>query len=114
MSPQTPTPPLRIQVPSKDNLGTHPLTLDTLATMHFQIFIKSLEGKSISMTVYNMEEVEYLTKKFNTLLGIPTRLQRNIYARKTLQEESKLQYYGIECDSLIILNTILGGCFGST
>ena len=56
-----------------------------------QIYIRSLEEKSLCMRVWNWEWIKNLKQMIQDKMGIPASLQNLIYTRKVIQEEYKLQ-----------------------
>ena len=69
--------------------------------MAFQIFIKTLTGKTITITVTKYNTVEDLKLKIQDKQGIPPNKQRFIYAGKQLQDNLLLIDYDIRKDSTL-------------
>lgn len=67
-------------------------------------FVESLDGKSSSMRIWVGDRIQTLKQKIEKLMVISAILSSLIFAGKLLQEDFKLQDYGIERDSTIILN----------
>lgn len=80
----------------------------------FEIFIKNLYGKLLTMRFWDGDLVQCFKDKIQEELGIPPNLQILVYTRNSMKECTKLQDYDIECDSTIFLKQRLrGGCPGS-
>lgn len=79
------------------------------------IFIRSMEGNTICIRIGSWEEIKTLKQRIQERTGIPPYKQILIYTGKILQEEHKLNKYGIGRDSTIYLSTrIRGGCPGTS
>ncbi|CAF1073209.1 unnamed protein product [Adineta steineri] len=77
----------------------------------FQIFIKTLTGKSLIITVMKEDTVEDLKIKIQDREGVPPDRQRIIYGGKQLQDDLTLFDYNISKDATLHLVLRLpGGC----
>lgn len=96
-----------VEFNKETNLDEHSPT--SLKGDLIQIFIRSLRGKTVCMTIRSYERVRDLKRKIQDQLGIPASLQNLIYAGKSLHKDCKSP----ESDSIIILNLrFIGGCRG--
>lgn len=91
-------------IPQKD---THSKEEDQI-----QIFIKTLDGKTICWRIWKGRKIQELKNKIENHLGIPAYRQNLICLGHSLQDNLTLQDYGITADSTIIINLRLRG--GST
>lgn len=82
---------------------------DLVKKAYFQVFMKTLDGKSTIIRVFVGDLVQDLKHKVLEKLGIPTKLQSLIFAGKSRQDVIQLQEYGMEQDSSIIINLRLCG-----
>jgi ubiquitin len=74
-----------------------------------QIFIKTLQGKSITLTVSDTDTIDSIKKKLNEKEGIPPDQQRLVFNGKQLEDANTIQDYGIQADSSIHLVLRLRG-----
>jgi hypothetical protein len=77
----------------------------------FQIFIKTLSGKTLTIIVTADNTVEDLKAKIQSKEGIPIHDQRLIYADKQLQDDHLLTDYNITKDATLHLILRLRGGF---
>ena len=75
----------------------------------FQIFIKTLQGKSITLDVSDDDTISSLKKRIADIEGIPDDQQRLIFNGKQLVDSVKLKDYNIGADSTIHLVLRLRG-----
>jgi large subunit ribosomal protein L40e len=71
--------------------GASPLTV----TKHFQIFIKNLKGKSVTLEVKASDTIEAVKQKFQDRDGTPRVWQRLVFAGKLLQDGRTVSSYNI-------------------
>jgi len=74
-----------------------------------QIYIKTLQGKSITLEVNNEDTVESIKNKIFDIEGIPPDQQRLVFSGKQLEDDKTLADYNIEADSTIHLVLRLRG-----
>lgn len=74
-----------------------------------QIFIKTLNGKSIAIDVESSDSVESLKQKIFDREGIKVDEQRLIYAGKQMEDERTIDDYGIQKEATIHLVLRLRG-----
>lgn len=71
-----------------------------------QIFVRTLNGKTITILVQLDETVRSLKDKVQETEGIPPDHQRFIYAGKPLEDERSLESYGIQKESTLHLGML--------
>jgi hypothetical protein len=76
-----------------------------------QIFVKTLKGKHVVLTVEATDRVEDIKNKIRDMEGIPPTAQRLVFGGKMLEDGRTLQDYGIQKDSTVHLVGQLHGGF---
>jgi len=74
-----------------------------------QIFIKTLQGKNITLEVKDGDTIQSIKDKIKDIEGIPVDQQRLVFNGKQLEDNNTIADYGIQADSSIHLVLRLRG-----
>ena len=83
--------------------------LEVINVKEFQIFVKTLTGKTLHFDVYPIFTVEILKELIFNQEGIPENQQRIIFAGRQLKDNRTLKDYNIQSESTLHLFLRLRG-----
>jgi len=76
-----------------------------------QIFIKTLQGKTLTLDVKDTDTISSIKEKIYEKEGIPQDQQRLVFSGKQLEDGNTVADYGIEAESNInLVLRLRGGC----
>ena len=76
-----------------------------------RIYVKTLQGKNISLDVQDGESIDSIKKKIQDKEGIPSDQMRLVFNGKQLEDQNTIQDYGIDSDSTVhLVLRLRGGC----
>ena len=79
-----------------------------------QIFIKTLQGKSITLSIADEDTIESVKQKIFEKEGIPIDQQRLVFNGKQLEDNQTIGSYGLEDSSSVhLVLRLRGGTIGS-
>ena len=87
----------------------HLMKLQTTGDSRFQIFVKTLTGKTITLDISLCDTVEDVKKGIHSKEGVPPDEQRLIFACKQLDDHRNEEEYGMRTEATLHAVLRLGG-----